>query len=149
LKLQSLILLILISAAFIDCENSALLQMRRDNRVAEERIAVKSRQLEDLQAQQENLRRSKQALQADLADRKMTIGELDRSLKRLRVENERLVVETREQRQRKAALDRQFEAYQNQLDALDASGMSLDAKEKRLREMKETIKKYLQLDLVQ
>lgn len=139
--------MVLVSAALIGCENSALWQMRRENRDAEQRIAVKQRQLEELETQQEKLRKRKQALLTELDERQMTIEQLDRALKNIRNENDRLVARTRDQNRRKQALEREFAAYQNQLDALNAGGMSLEDKERRLQELKATIRKYLTLDL--
>jgi chromosome segregation ATPase len=147
LKIPTPIFYLLVAAAFIGCAQSALLQMRRDNQAAERRIAAKSRQLEDLEAQHQNLEKRKKALLSKLTHQQMTIAELDRALKNLRDENERMVVKTKDQKQRKEALDRQFREYQNRLDTLNENKMSMQSKEKKLQELKDTIRKYLTLDL--
>lgn len=130
------------------CEQSALMTMRTQNQQAEQRIAAKELELQQTRDQQRVLTEEKQRLISELDSKKLTLDQLHAELDQLERQNARIKASTNLQAKEKQALEAQIRQYRNEIDALQSNQeMSLADKEKRIEELRQKIKAYLEMGL--
>lgn len=130
------------------CEQSALMSMRRQNLQAEQRIATKQAELEQLQYQQRVLQEDKERLLSELDSQQMTLDQLSTRLDQLQRQNARIKADTAQQVKTQQKLNARIQQYQQEIDALQRNDqISLQEKQQRIKELKQKIKTYLKLGL--
>ena len=135
---------ILLSFLFGSGCNSALLQTIRENEETEQRIAEKSNQLYSLEEQNQHLLYEKENLVSELNQKSMTLEELNARLNKLKRENSRIQATTDAEQKKKAALTKHLNQYSEEINTLNAdSHLSIEAKEKRIEELKQQIREQL------
>jgi chromosome segregation ATPase len=141
------------SVLFTGCEQSALLQIRRDNAATETRIATKEDQLKAQEDQRAALLREQKDLLSELDTNQITLKELDAKLDNLRKENARIKADSEAQQKQKESLESQItkmkgisEKYQTEINALQKNDrLSADEKRKRIDELRKQIKAHFEL----
>jgi chromosome segregation ATPase len=130
------------------CEQSALLQMRRENVEREGRIASKERELTTHEDQRTALVREQKNLLAELETKQMTVNELNAKLDQLRKENARTQAETEAQQKKKETLELQLKKYQADIAGVQKNErLPAEDKRKRIEELKKQISAHLKLML--
>lgn len=140
-----IVCLFLVSAG---CGQSALINLKHETNETEQRIAIKQRQLEDLENQKRILMEEKESVVSKLGTKEMTLNQLSESLDKLQRENDRIRADTDRQQKDKVSLEMQIQKYRDEIDAL-INNKQLSDKEKRNRieELKEKIRAYLEMGL--
>ena len=132
------------------CGSSALMELRRENVVTEERIGKKVQELEYLQNQQKLLLEKQKNLLSDLKTQQITLNELEAELENLREANARIKGESEGQRKKKEDLELQLRRYQEEIDALRGNDrLSDEEKRKRIKDLEGQIRADLEFMLTQ
>jgi chromosome segregation ATPase len=130
------------------CRQSALINLKHETNETEQRIAIKQRQLEDLENQKRILMEEKESLVSKLGTKEMTLNQLSESLDKLQRENARIRADTDRQQKEKVSLEMQIQQYRDEIDALrNNKQLSVEEKRKRIEELKEKIRAYLEMGL--
>ncbi|MCP4340877.1 MAG: hypothetical protein GY799_18805 [Desulfobulbaceae bacterium] len=133
---------------------SALLQMKNDNSESELRIVQKEQRVSELELQNRSLQEKKTKLQKDLETTRLNLDQLSGRLKAIQMENDRIQAITPEQRKKQEQDSLRLKKYREEIEllmsdeqfAFDERG-SKSEKQKRIDELREEIKLYLQFGL--
>ena len=136
------------------CQQSALMQMKNENSARELRISQKEQHLSDLESQNKSLQDKKAKLQKDLETTRLNLDQLSQRLKTLQVDTDQLRVITPEQLKKRQQDSLRLKKYRDEIEllmndeqfAFDERGSKID-KQKRIEELREEIKLYLQFGL--
>ena len=124
------------------------MKLKHETNETEQRIAIKQRQLEDLENQKRILMEEKESLVSKLGTKEMTLNQLSESLDKLQRENARIRTDTDRQQKEKVSLEMQIQQYRDEIDALrNNKQLSVEEKRKRIEELKEKIRAYLEMGL--
>jgi chromosome segregation ATPase len=124
------------------------MKLKHETNETEQRIAIKQRQLEDLENQKRILMEEKESLVSKLGTKEMTLNQLSESLDKLQRENARIRADTDRQQKEKVSLEMQIQQYRDEIDALrNNKQLSVEEKRKRIEELKEKIRAYLEMGL--
>ena len=83
-----------------------------------------------------------------LGTKEMTLNQLSESLDKLQRENARIRADTDRQQKEKVSLEMQIQQYRDEIDALrNNKQLSVEEKRKRIEELKEKIRAYLEMGL--
>lgn len=124
------------------------MKLKHETNETEQRIAIKQRQLEDLENQKRILMEEKESLVSKLGTKEMTLNQLSESLDKLQRENTRIRADTDRQQKEKVSLEMQIQQYRDEIDALrNNKQLSVEEKRKRIEELKEKIRAYLEMGL--
>lgn len=146
-KLRFIVSLTTAVTVLCGCE-SALLNMRDENRLAEQRISQKERDLRDIEAQQTALEQEKTQLLATLDNSRGEVDRVSEQLTRLREENARLTTENAAQKRKQKEVETRLKSYQERINATETnSSLDTEQKQKRIDELKNEIRTYLELGL--
>ncbi len=142
------LLIVCLFLVLAGCGQSALINLKHETNETEQRIAIKQRQLEDLENQKRILMEEKESVVSKLGTKEMTLNQLSESLDKLQRENDRIRADTDRQQKDKVSLEMQIQKYRDEIDAL-INNKQLSDKEKRNRieELKEKIRAYLEMGL--
>lgn len=133
---------------------SALLQMQNENSERELRIAQKEQHVSELELQNRALQEKKTKLQKDLETTRLNLDQLSGRLESLQMENDRIQAITPEQLNKQKQDSVRLKKYRDEINLLlnddevtfDERGTKID-KQKRIEELREEIKLYLQFGL--
>ena len=133
---------------------SALMQMQNENAERELRIPQKEQHYSELKIQERSLQEKKTKLQKDLETAKLNLDQLSERLKSLQMDNDQLRVITPEQLKKQQQESLRLKEYRDEIEllmddeqfAFDERGSKID-KQKRIEELREEIKLYLQFGL--
>ena len=124
------------------------MKLKHETNETEQRIAIKQRQLEDLENQKRILMEEKESLVSKLGTKEMTLNQLSESLDKLQRENARIRADTDRQQKEKVSLEMQIQQYRDEIDALrNNKQLSVEEKRNRIEELKEKIRAYLEMGL--
>ncbi len=124
------------------------MKLKHETNETEQRIAIKQRQLEDLENQKRILMEEKESLVSKLGTKEMTLNQLSESLDKLHRENARIRADTDRQQKEKVSLEMQIQQYRDEIDALrNNKQLSVEEKRNRIEELKEKIRAYLEMGL--
>ncbi len=154
MQFRSIALLTVATLAVNACQQSALLQMKNENAQSEVRIQQKEQRLSELENQNISLQAQKLELQKELETTKMNLDQLSEKLRKLKLKNDKIRAATPEQLKKKELFSSRLQQFRDQIKALKNSAessqdnqLSKTAKEKRIKELREEIKVYLQFGL--
>ena len=133
---------------------SALIQMKNENSARELRIPQKEQRVSDLESRNRSLQDKKAKLLKDLETTKLNLDQLSEELKTLQKDNDQLRVITPEQLKKQQQESLRLKEYRDEIElllndeqfAFDERGSKID-KQKRIEELREEIKLYLQFGL--
>ena len=133
---------------------SALMQMKNENSARELRISQKEQHLNELERQNKSLQDQKAKLQKDLETTRLNLDQLSQRLETLELENDRIRAITPKQLKKQQQDSLQLKKYRDEIEllmddeqfAFDERGSKID-KQKRIEELREEIKLYLQFGL--
>ena len=133
---------------------SALMQMKNENSARELRISQKEQHLNELERQNKSLQDQKAKLQKDLETTRLNLNQLSQRLETLELENDRIRAITPKQLKKQQQDSLQLKKYRDEIEllmddeqfAFDERGSKID-KQKRIEELREEIKLYLQFGL--
>lgn len=133
---------------------SALLQMQNENSARELRIAQKEQRVSELEIQNRSLQEEKTKLQKDLETTRLNLDQLSGRLEAIQMENDRIQAITPEQLKKQEQDSLRLKKYREEIEVLmsdeqfafDERGSKID-KQKRIEELREEIKLYLQFGL--
>ncbi|WP_148654458.1 hypothetical protein [Paraburkholderia caribensis] len=119
----------------------------KDIHATDERIAVKTAEVQQADAEQAQLQAQMKQLSDELADKKLTSAQLDARLAALQKQNQQLAADNAKKRAQRDALARELADYRAQVAAIKASkpatGTSseaaLAAQQRQLDELKQRI----------
>lgn len=121
-------------------------QMRADNERTTQQIGAKEQELRQAQQQQAELETERRRLSDDLRTRDLTLAEMSARLQELERRNAGAVAATEEQRRQKAQRQKALADAKAEVTALErAPGLSADAKATRLKQLREELRKTLEL----
>lgn len=132
-----------------------VMQIREENKQAEQRIASKEKILSDeeikaqqLKQQRDDLEKEKELLLLELDTKQMTLDELFADLEKLERENARLQRQSEKTSIQEQNLAQQLRHYKDEITALQGNQpISSADKVRRIEELKEQIRNYLRLGL--
>ncbi len=133
---------------------SALLQMQNENSERELRITQKEQHVSELELQNRYLQEEKIKLQKDLETTRLNLDQLAGRLKAIQIENDRIQAITPKQLNKQKQDSLRLKKYRDEIEllmsdeqfAFDERGSKSD-KQKRIDELREEIKLYLQFGL--
>jgi len=121
-------------------------QMRADNERQQAQVAAKEQELQRAQQRQGELQAERQRLQDDLSTRELTLAELGRRLEELQRLNAATAADTAAQRLQKSQRERELADTSAQVKTLEqAPNLSAAAKAKRLEEVRQRLRKTLEV----
>lgn len=142
------LLIVCLFLVLAGCGQSALINLKHETNETEQRIAIKQRQLEDLENQKRILMEEKESVVSKLGTKEMTLNQLSESLDKLQRENDRIRADTDRQQKDKVGLEMQIRKYRDEIDALrNNKQLSVEQKRNRIEELKERIRAYLEMGL--
>ena len=142
------LLIVCLFLVLAGCGQSALINLKHETNETEQRIAIKQRQLEDLENQKKILMEEKESVVSKLGTKEMTLNQLSESLDKLQRENDRIRADTDRQQKDKVSLEMQIQKYRDEIDALrNNKQLSDEEKRNRIEELKEKIRAYLEMGL--
>lgn len=142
------LLIVCLFLVLAGCGQSALINLKHETNETEQRIAIKQRQLEDLENQKRILMEEKESVVSKLGTKEMTLNQLSESLDKLQRENDRIRADTDRQQKDKVSLEMQIQKYRDEIDALrNNKQLSDEEKRNRIEELKEKIRAYLEMGL--
>lgn len=142
------LLIVCLFLVLAGCGQSALINLKHETNETEQRIAIKQRQLEDLENQKRILMEEKESVVSKLGTKEMTLNQLSESLDKLQRENDRIRADTDRQQKDKVSLEMQIRKYRDEIDALrNNKQLSVEEKRNRIEELKEKIRAYLEMGL--
>lgn len=135
---------LLVTAALLG--GCTVTQMRADNERTTQQIGAKEQELRQAQQQQAELEAERRRLSDDLRTRDLTLAEMSARLQELERRNAGASAVTDEQRRQKAQRQKVLADAKAEVNALERTpGLSPDAKAKRLKELREELRKTLEL----
>jgi septal ring factor EnvC (AmiA/AmiB activator) len=121
-------------------------KLKSDNERAVQQIDVKQQELIQARQQQAELEAERQRLVNDLRTRELTLAEIDTRLQELERRNNAAAATTEEQRRQKAQRQKVLVDAKAQIKSLErAPDLSAEAKARRLKEVREELRKTLEL----
>ena len=142
------LLIVCLFLVLAGCGQSALINLKHETNETEQRIAIKQRQLEDLENQKKILMEEKESVVSKLGTKEMTLNQLSESLDKLQRENDRIRADTDRQQKDKVSLEMQIQKYRDEIGALiNNKQLSDEEKRNRIEELKEKIRAYLEMGL--
>ncbi len=127
---------------------SALLEMKNDNQIKEERIAWMESELKRLEDQKQQFLDETNKLQAVLNKKNITKDELIAQIDKVKVANSKIKAATDIEENKKVALSRSLDDYLEKIQTLNSDDrLSIEEKEKRNEELKQQIKEIMERSL--
>lgn len=134
------------AAALCCLAGCTISQLKQDVAQTQARIEDKQRALDASQVQQGELRQEQVRLASELGSRQLSLSELNHRLDQLQAANRRSMAATEEQREQKRRLDEQIRKHKQELAQIQApNGLSDDDKRRRIEQLRQEIKKQLEL----
>lgn len=136
------------------CQQSALWQMKNESAERELRISEKGQYVSELDSQNRSLQDKKTTLQKELETTRLNLDQISDELKILQMENDQIRAITPEQLGKQEEFSHRLQEYRDEIDLMlndeqfsfDERGTKID-KQKRIEELREEIKLYLQFGL--
>lgn len=151
---RGILLLFCFLLASAGCQQSALMQIKSETFEREQRIPEKERHLSELESQKRILQDEKGRLQREIETKKLTLDQLLERLETLQIENARIPAENLEQQKEKERFAARLKEYRDEIEALKSDDqfsyddrVSRIEKQKRIEELQEKIRIYLELGL--
>jgi len=127
---------------------SALIDIRNENKERERRIAQKEQELQDIERQNIALEQERTELLSTLNDSQLQINTLSEKLTRLREENARFAAENEAQKRKQNEIEAHLKSFQDEIDKTNNSPlMTREQKLARIEQLKDEIRIYLELGL--
>lgn len=121
-------------------------KIKADNEAIEQSIGTKERELQRAQQQQAEIDAEQQRLLNDLRTRELTLAEMSARLQELERRNAAAPAVTEEQRRVKAQREKALDDARNKVREVErAPDQSAQAKARRLKEVREELRKTLEL----
>ena len=123
-----------------------VMEMKSNNERTTQQIGAKETELRQAQKQQAELEAERQRLSNDLRTRDLTLAEMSARLQELERRNADALATSEEQRRQKAQRQKALSEAKAEVAAVErAPGLSSDAKAKRLKELRDELRKTLEL----
>lgn len=136
--------------AFLVLAGCTLMELRRENTETEKRVEAKIQEVKDLQGQQKALLEHQRSLLQELDNKQVTLNELDTKLDNLIKENAHVQAGNAIQQKKKEDLELQLRKYQEEIATLKNNGrLSSEEKAKKIKDLENQIKSYLEFMLTQ
>lgn len=123
----------------------ALMEIKDDIRAREHHISEQNAKLNDLKAEQEQMRIAKESLLTELESSRLTVEELWSRLESIKRQNQQLTTLTKSQMKQKAEFNKTLEQMQLRLEHVAQESSSIEEKKKLIKDLRLKIRAHLEI----